>query len=482
MDFSWKFPNDDSIIADDKFKFTKTNKLRTVNYLTYKCAIVGCRAKITMSLDRTKPLTMDFQHNHSPTTEPSTNKKKTSDLMKLKTNQLTKPSPVNKTKKETKNSSSLNKSSLSKKVINISDSVTPPKNKTLTENSKCNSSNVISSTPVVPRTLAAFSVKPKHSAPTNSDDSCITQTPPTSKHNDKIPGVPNSVPCKSNKQKLYIITDSMGRGLAELLLSLLPQLEITQFTYPNAQFHQCLNRAESICAELTKEDFLIIICGTNNTTDLPVNSCPLLSFKSVANLRYKTNVIVSSILYRHDGFSFQNTNIYYANEYLENKCRAMNINYLNINGFFRRRHYTRHGLHLNQAGKRTLSLKLRDFVESHLLSMTIPTVNLNLTQLAQTCSSAYRELPVPAEDNLMDITPPLCPSILDDSFTTNTQGTQKGSTDCEPSNSGQILPINSLLDGSELDSSSDSVFYLSADNLLDDTSSSNKTNNQLFPE
>ncbi|KAL1460248.1 hypothetical protein WDU94_012174 [Cyamophila willieti] len=146
----------------------------------------------------------------------------------------------------------------------------------------------------------------------------------------------------------------MGRGLRELLSATLHDIEVTASIYPNGKFEQCLENAEQICSGLTKQDFVYIMCGTNNTCTLPPNSCPRLDLTPIRNIQKWTNVIVSSILYRHDSLSLQNINICYTNEYLEKKCQGLNVNFLQCNAFVKRRHFTRHGLHLNIAGKRVI--------------------------------------------------------------------------------------------------------------------------------
>lgn len=126
-------------------------------------------------------------------------------------------------------------------------------------------------------------------------------------------------------------------------------MDVSAFVYPNATFDQCLNSVEPLCSSLTKNDFVFILCGTNDTTSLAPNSCPRLDLNKIKRLQMKTNVIVSSIMYRHDMYVYQNTNIHYTNQYLQHKCRTLNVNYYHSNDYIQRRHYTRHGLHLNNA-------------------------------------------------------------------------------------------------------------------------------------
>ncbi|XP_026687177.1 uncharacterized protein LOC113471911 [Diaphorina citri] len=480
MEFSWKFPDDDVIITDDGYKFSNASKLRpTTKYLLFKCSHYGCRAKITMSLDKSKPLTIDFQHSHG-SSEPSISKKKSSVSLQQKSIEKSKPSPIQKITNSTKISSpannsnqrsfttnSANKEKITKKP-NLANLLTKNVNSNSTQKQEFNQKKPLPCTPVLSNTSATPHDKEKQIHDNLGPNlPYLSQTPTTSQVSIPVSDDLQGVATSSTKQKLYIITDSMGRGLASLLLDLLPQLEITQFTYPNASFRQCLDRAESICAGLTKEDFLFILSGTNNTTDLSFNSCPLLSFKSIANLRYKTNVIISSIPYRHDGFSYQNTNIYYANEYLKNKCLAMNINYLHINGLFNRREYTKHGLHLNLSGKKTLGLKLRDYIESHLLLA----VNPSLSQLMDRTSSS-RFVPS-TEQNLMDVTCPFQQSILDETFSMTTPNPSiLDETFSMTTPNPQTKPNHSTIINSEQDTSNDSILYHSADILLDNTCTS----------
>ncbi|KAI5746653.1 hypothetical protein M8J77_005982 [Diaphorina citri] len=175
------------------------------------------------------------------------------------------------------------------------------------------SSRVSTQVSQVSKSLAA-----KHAHPETSNFVNILDVP-------KVPEV------RSRRRKLILITDSMGRGISELLLSLLPNMDVSAFVYPNATFDQCLNSVEPLCSSLTKNDFVFILCGTNNTTSLAPNSCPRLDLNKIKRLQMKTNVIVSSILYRHDMYAYQNTNIYYTNQYLQHKCRTLNVYYYHSN-------------------------------------------------------------------------------------------------------------------------------------------------------
>ncbi|KAI5729751.1 hypothetical protein M8J76_006216 [Diaphorina citri] len=110
-------------------------------------------------------------------------------------------------------------------------------------------------------------------------------------------------------------------------------------------------------------------------------------------------------------YAYQNTNICYANEYLQHKCHTLNVKYYHCNSFFQRRHYTRHGLHLNNSGKRMLSVKIKDFILSHLDSTTpVPVPSQTLPDMMVSTVTVSHP-----EQDIMAISCPLSAS-LDSTF------------------------------------------------------------------
>lgn len=228
-------------------------------------------------------------------------------------------------------------------------------------------------------------------------NSCLTNLTPTPCSNARSSQRPA-------KKKLVIISDSMGRGLAYQLRQICPQLNITSHIYPNARFEETLKCSLELCSNLTKNDYLLILSGTNNMESLPPNACPYLNLNKVQLLNQKTNVFLCCIPYRHDSLSWQNTNIYYTNEYLYHKCSQLKVNLLDCS-FLKRSGYTRHGLHLNVKGKVSLCTKIKKLIHLHFDSKQTPIIEreASLEELTPLDHSSQLNLSQLSCPNLIDI-------------------------------------------------------------------------------
>uniref|UniRef100_A0A8D8QKX7 FLYWCH-type domain-containing protein n=1 Tax=Cacopsylla melanoneura TaxID=428564 RepID=A0A8D8QKX7_9HEMI len=387
MELSVKIFSDTSIVTQDNSKFvTNTNParyLRKSNHILYTCATKLCPARISLTTDKDRILSADLQHNH-PIGESTRKNINSSSQIKRTSTSISK-TPVSKPK-------NLKPKTLVPNLTNPDKTRKP----SIIPSCKPRTSNIISSrnshkstdlsSPAnnsIPSTSAAPLISKYKVSRVSTKVS--SESPTTSIHNNIQQGDANNprVPINKTKTKVVIITDSMGRGLRELLSASLPNIEVTASIYPNGKFNQCLQNVEQICSGLTKQDFVYIMCGTNNTCALPPNSCPRLDLGPIRNIQNRTNVIVSSILYRHDALSVQNTNICYTNEYLAHLCQGINVSFLQCNAFLKRRHYTRHGLHLNLSGKRVVFAKLKNFILS--LSFDVDDAHSDFNLLDITC-------------------------------------------------------------------------------------------------
>uniref|UniRef100_A0A8D9BCC1 Uncharacterized protein n=2 Tax=Cacopsylla melanoneura TaxID=428564 RepID=A0A8D9BCC1_9HEMI len=215
-------------------------------------------------------------------------------------------------------------------------------------------------------------------------------------------------PCKQIEKphKLVILSDSMGRGLAQELSVILPRTQVTGYVYPNAKFNDVVKCAEELCTELTKSDFVFILCGTNNTHDLAPASTPYFNMRPIKSLQEKTNVILSAIPFRYDGYCYQNTNICWSNEYLFNKCQELNVNFISCNVVLKRPHFTRHGLHMNSKGKCALADKVKCFILPYLLGLGAHSNHVNINNLSCLTDVNLADISCPfdADDSLLNLT------------------------------------------------------------------------------
>uniref|UniRef100_A0A8D8YFT8 FLYWCH-type domain-containing protein n=1 Tax=Cacopsylla melanoneura TaxID=428564 RepID=A0A8D8YFT8_9HEMI len=182
-------------------------------------------------------------------------------------------------------------------------------------------------------------------------------------------------------RKVLIVSDSMGRGLAPLLSTMLPNANISGCVYPNAKFNDVVQCAADASEHLTHDDYLVILAGTNNTSALSPNTCPLcclpygnpadlsqdpcfIADKNMKLLKARTNLIICAIPFRYDSFKYQNRNIHHLNKYINQKCSNLGISFMNVQSYLKRSHYTSHGLHLKENGKHALSMRIEQFMRS----------------------------------------------------------------------------------------------------------------------
>lgn len=175
-------------------------------------------------------------------------------------------------------------------------------------------------------------------------------------------------PPVSPPQRIAIFSDSMLRGVAELMYHRIATtsttLNVSSLVKPSACFSQVTEGVATLCEDFGADDFIIIQAGTNDMTLLEPNCAKILPIKHFASLANKTNIILCSIPYRYDSLAYLSTNVYDTNTYLKYVCEKFNFTYLDTNAYLSRSHFTRHGLHYNRRGKRVLSEKILDLVSS----------------------------------------------------------------------------------------------------------------------
>ncbi|KAI5737964.1 hypothetical protein M8J77_001203 [Diaphorina citri] len=123
----------------------------------------------------------------------------------------------------------------------------------------------------------------------------VTHTPPTA------PAV-SSRPVGNCSMKIAIFSDSMCRGVADIMRSLLPRVKITSDIKPGAVFAQVVASIPSQCQNFGPDDFIFIHAGTNDFDDsLQPNSTKRFSLPSpLVDLANKTNVVLCSVPFRFD--------------------------------------------------------------------------------------------------------------------------------------------------------------------------------------
>ena len=163
------------------------------------------------------------------------------------------------------------------------------------------------------------------------------------------------------KSRVVIIGDSHARGCAtNIKKNLMESCHITGYVKPGAQTDRIINSAKSDIDALTKNDVVVVLGGTN---DVGTNN----SKRGIRNLVgfvrecQHTNVIVMSAPHRHDlvNWSCVNTEVGKFNATLKRRIKTFeNTRVLDMDS--ERTYYTRHGLHLNNFGKKILARKISE--------------------------------------------------------------------------------------------------------------------------
>uniref|UniRef100_A0A8D8W0S8 SGNH hydrolase-type esterase domain-containing protein n=1 Tax=Cacopsylla melanoneura TaxID=428564 RepID=A0A8D8W0S8_9HEMI len=169
----------------------------------------------------------------------------------------------------------------------------------------------------------------------------------------------------SSPSKIAIFSDSMCRGIAQLMLFQLPNSHVTSVIKPGAPFSQVVEPVASQCTDFGPTDYVFIQAGTNDMHSLQPNTAKRLSIPaSLCNLSKQTNIVLCSVPYRYDRLAHLSTNIYETNNFLKFVSAKFDFHYLDTNRFMSRALYTEEGLHYNRRGKNVLANNFVDLIHS----------------------------------------------------------------------------------------------------------------------
>lgn len=179
------------------------------------------------------------------------------------------------------------------------------------------------------------------------------------------------------KKSIVVLADSHGRGLYRYLQCIGEDYDVYVHTKPGAKLKSIVKEGLPLIQNLSKEDYVIIIAGTNDMNDKEPGQLTIregLNYLLGTNIR--TNIIINSIPYRYDS-PHLNDRIYFVNSCITSRLRkykgATNLIYGEINLFLHRKHYTNHGLHLNKKGKHILSGAIIDTIRRRATPVMSPT-------------------------------------------------------------------------------------------------------------
>ena len=169
-------------------------------------------------------------------------------------------------------------------------------------------------------------------------------------------------PINIKKRKIVIIGDSQIRGLSEIIRSKLninmKDFIVTSSCRPNAKLSQILSEIEYFTKDLTFEDFLIVLGGSNDVADINIDLKVIDSLlDDVLRIsKEKTNVIFCHVPPRFDfpKDSQCNRNVGILNRKIDSYSKKSR-SFVVLNFYFLKRNYfTRHGLHFNYTGKQAI--------------------------------------------------------------------------------------------------------------------------------
>lgn len=186
---------------------------------------------------------------------------------------------------------------------------------------------------------------------------------------------------------------------------------------------------------------MIVLGGANDIRGLSPNSSRNLSFNRLTEISEKTNIILCTIPYRYDHLARLSTNISYTNEGILFHAKMNNLMSLDLNNFLFRRHFTRHGLHLNNSGKYNLANKivslLSEFQNDDVLKSFPTTTPTDLLLMDDSDILSMSTL----EDNFLLPPTSSFPLSLDQGRNTVSVSSTPVATSVAPSLSNPLAPI-----------------------------------------
>ncbi|KAL1447349.1 hypothetical protein WDU94_008901 [Cyamophila willieti] len=259
-------------------------------------------------------------------------------------------------------------------------------------------------------------------------------------------------------KRVFIVSDSIGRDLSfHMKRNFTGDTLIQSSVKSGALFGEVVTSILDVFPNLNKDDAVIVIGGANDIPLLPpiLPSCShgfssrSLNFNPLSELSSRTNVIVCTIPYRYDHHANLSTNIYNTNQGILFRACKYNVLSFDLNKFLSRRHFTRHGLHLNKFGKATLAKKLTSFLSDFEPEYPVSSIN----PVNESINSTFSFLPVqsgPFEQTVSKTSIPnddleFYPASLDDNVVSQSLVTVQ---DCSTNNieDSFILNVSALND------------------------------------
>ncbi|XP_039286689.1 uncharacterized protein LOC120351912 [Nilaparvata lugens] len=175
--------------------------------------------------------------------------------------------------------------------------------------------------------------------------------------------------------RVLLLTSSHRRECSNILdKTLKHRYNIQSFYKPGAPIKAVVESAREQTKDFGKNDFLIVLGGSNNINEPNLDHLPEVTEKiNDVPLSLKTNVIISTIASRFDrpelNQTISQTNIAIhktINNQKNKNSKQLGVCFLNER--LERENFTNHGLHLNRSGKVIFCKRLAEMIESRLQS------------------------------------------------------------------------------------------------------------------
>lgn len=185
-----------------------------------------------------------------------------------------------------------------------------------------------------------FPVSPTKQQKTLSSQKLRNQNASLQKINERQKNRPVSINPVNKNNKVHVYADSHGKGLGDIIGSLLPRtIETFVYASSGATTTHILDETSKVIRNFNKDDTMVIIAGANDicgTSDRNPNTPKTILelFKSFALENKHTNIVFLTQLHRHDRAwdSKVNKEIYRLNYELK---QLSSLDIINISDFKR---------------------------------------------------------------------------------------------------------------------------------------------------
>lgn len=162
-------------------------------------------------------------------------------------------------------------------------------------------------------------------------------------------------PSSNNKKKILVLGSSHARHMGTTLQDAVGEnFKVECICKPNAELRDVISGIKELSKGFSKDDHIVIVGGGGNSLDRDPSFDIEQDLRSISSSSSHTNINFVELFHRYDKPSLRDK-VKAVNDKLWNfSANNGNINVLSVNSI-RREEYTRHGLHLNSRGKKTLA-------------------------------------------------------------------------------------------------------------------------------